>query len=194
MQAKVNLEGASVLLLEQSPHGLDLLVQMFLGFGVRSCHKATAVDDAVTIAQQKTLDLAVVDPNLKSGDGHEFVEWLRRCCGEPNRSIPVIMATANGSRAGVERARDAGASYFILKPLTPLVLLDRIMRVSRDARSFVVCDGYAGPDRRFKHEGPPPGTVPRRSTDLKSKLGEAKQPNLSQSEIDSLLKPQKVTL
>jgi DNA-binding response OmpR family regulator len=193
-QTKVNLEGANALLLEQSQHGLDVLMQMLLGFGLRNCQKSTTLDDAVALAERQTLDLAIVDPALKDADGLEFVQWLRRCGGDPNRSIPIFVTCANGSRACVERARDAGASYFIVKPLTPAVLLDRILRVARDGRSFVVCDVYAGPDRRFKHEGPPPGMAPRRSTDVKTRLGEAVEPNLSQAEIDSFLTPQKVIL
>ncbi|MGC5376454.1 hypothetical protein ACPXAO_23390, partial [Salmonella enterica] len=57
---------------------------------------------------------------------------------------------------------------------------------------FVECDSFIGPDRRFKNMGPPPGTNGRRKTDVQEDLGEATAPNMSQSEIDALLKPTKV--
>ena len=57
---------------------------------------------------------------------------------------------------------------FVAKPLTPSVVLQRIHWVASDKRQFVdVVDGsYVGPDRRFKFEGPPPGSEGRRETDL----------------------------
>jgi DNA-binding response OmpR family regulator len=193
-RAKINLDGANILLLEQSEHGLEILVQMFHGFGGRNCHKCTSIDEARSVVMRATLDLIVADPNLQAGDGHEFVRWLRTSGLDPNRTVPIIMISANGTKAAVERARDAGASYFLVKPVTPRVLLDRIVRVQTDKRAFVVCDAYAGPDRRFKFEGPPPGVTPRRSTDIKTKLTDTGGPNMSQSDIDALFKPQRASL
>lgn len=191
---KFNFEGVCVLLLEQSEHSLEILLQMFYGFGARNCHKCTTIGDAKYAAERQTLDLVVVDPNLKEGDGLGFVRWLRGSEALANRSTPVLVASANGTVSSVRTARDAGASFFIVKPMKPAVLMDRIMRVTRDRRSFVVSDAYQGPDRRFKMEGPPPGSAPRRSTDITTRLGDASEPNLSQDDINSLFKPQKVVL
>ncbi len=192
--ASVNLQTANILLLEQSQHGLEVLAQMFLGFGARQLHRTISIEEATRVMERNTLDLAVVDPNLKGGDGYDFIGSLRRRGAEPNRSMPIIVVSADGSMSAVVRARDVGTSYFVVKPVRPAVLVDRIMRVVRDNRSFIVSDGYTGPDRRFKMEGPPPGIAPRRSTDITTRLGEATAPNMSQNEIDSLFKPQKVSL
>lgn len=192
--ARVNLEGSQIVLLEQGEHGLEILVQMFYGFGVRSCHKCMSVAEAQNIVRRSTTDLIVADPNLPDSDGHEFVRWLRTSAPDANRTAPVILVSANGSRTAVERARDCGASYFLVKPLTARVLLDRIMHVQGDKRAFIVCDTYAGPDRRFRFEGPPPGVAPRRCTDIKTKLTDAAGPNLSQSDIDALVRPQRVLI
>ena len=117
---------------------------------------------------------------------------LRRSGLKPNAFTPAILVTGHTPRDKVEKARDCGANYIVTKPLTPLVLLERIIFVSRDPRPFVECDSYIGPDRRFKNMGPPPGTNGRRKTDLQEELGAATTPNMSQSEIDALLKPTKV--
>jgi CheY-like chemotaxis protein len=51
-----------------------------------------------------------------------------------------------------------------------------------------------GPDRRFKAFGPPIGTKGRRHDDLNAKIGAAVEPNMSQNEIDLLMKPTRVKL
>jgi hypothetical protein len=66
--------------------------------------------------------------------------------------------------------------------------------VARDERMFVDCEAYAGPDRRFKFEGPPPGEDGRRDNDLPAEVGQATDPNLSQDELDSMMKVSKVSL
>ncbi len=191
---RLNFETANILILEQSLHSLEVLLQIFRGFGARDCNKATSIEEATDIVRRKTLDLILVDPTLKEGSGLEFVRWLRGSGLDPNRSAPVIVASTSATNIAVAQARDAGASFFLIKPVTPAILMDRILRVVRDNRAFLVADGYAGPDRRFKFEGPPPGVAPRRASDLNTKLGEAKEPNMSQADIDSLMKPQRVVL
>ena len=44
----------------------------------------------------------------------------------------------------------------IVKPFSPVTLLERIVWVSRDQRPFLEVGDYFGPDRRFR-DGSPPG-------------------------------------
>lgn len=101
--------------------------------------------------------------------------------------------TARGGRLGCPpaKARDCGANVVIRKPVSPQILFDRLAWVSRVQRPFIECESYIGPDRRFKSIGPP-GGVGRRSTDLSADVGTAKEPNMSQDEIDMLFKPAKI--
>ena len=69
-------------------------------------------------------------------DGYDFVHWLRRSGLKPNAFTPTILVAGHTPRDKVEKARDCGANYIVAKPLTPLVLLERIVFVSREtARS-----------------------------------------------------------
>jgi DNA-binding response OmpR family regulator len=131
---------------------------------------------------------------LRDEDGFSFIRWLRRSDLEPNRTTPVVVVSANSSSVSIKRARDSGATFYLAKPISPKTLLDRVMWVLRDNRQFVITDTFAGPDRRFRLEGPPPGVAPRRKTDITSRLSQTAESNMSQNEIDSLLKPQKVSL
>jgi hypothetical protein len=72
-------------------------------------------------------------------------------------------------------------------------MLERILWVAREQRGFVACDSYAGPDRRFKFDGPPAGGPGRRRDDLSADVGDAVMPNMSQDQIDALLQQRSAT-
>ncbi len=194
-EPRINLSKANVLVVDGSQHALDMLAQILKGFGAAEVHRAQDVKETERLLKSKTFDLMIIDPNLADGDGYALLSELRHSAnGSPNAFIPVILVSGHARASDVAKARDTGANYFVAKPLTPNVLLQRIMFVSRDKRPFVEVGAYVGPDRRFKFEGPPVGSDGRRNSDLKSPLGTADEPNMSQNEIDMMIKPQRVMI
>ena len=194
---RVNLKSATILLLEPNMQGMSILSQILAGFGAKHVIKAETIAVAKAIAEKEELDLIICEGQFDSDedmDGYDFVHWLRRSALEPNAFCPAIIASAHTSMRNVARARDCGAHFFVVKPLAPGVLLDRIVWVAAENRSFVNCDVYVGPDRRFKNIGPPDGSDGRRSTDLKGAVGEPSMPNMSQNDIDSLMQPKRAAV
>jgi len=118
---------------------------------------------------------------------------VRRTSEGPNRFIPFIVFTGFTRTAEIALARDCGATTVVKKPASARVLFDHIAWAALSKRPFVQVGEYIGPDRRFKSTGLPNG-IGRRTTDLPPDIGAAAGPNLSQNEIDMLLKPTKVTL
>ena len=186
-KARFNLKDANVLLVENTSMAMDILVQILVGFGAKDMQKTTSADDAKELIGRMTFDLMVTASALGEDDGAELVEWVRREGPEANRYVPLLMVASHTPRSKVERARDCGAHFIIVKPLTPVVMLERILWVAREQRRFVACDTYVGPDRRFKFDGPPVGTAGRRHDDLSEEVGDASTPNMSQDQIDALL-------
>ncbi|USQ95514.1 response regulator [Caulobacter sp. RL271] len=192
--ARINLERATVLVLDDNGASLDILSQVVSGFGVKQLFRAESVDAAQSLIRTKTFDLIISDVQMPVTDGIEFIEWLRKQSGETNRYVPVILVTGHTRSSQIRKLRDAGSNYVVAKPITPKVLLERIYWVAREERVFIECDTYVGPDRRFKHEGPPPGTDGRRKDDLPAEVGEAQTPNMSDDEIANLMRPAKVQI
>lgn len=188
---RVNLDQSVVLLVDDNPQALDIMGSVFQGFGVKQQIKCASAIEAVDVVKTTPLDLIVIDCSMPEMDGYDFVRWLRRSDLRPAAFTPTIMVTGHPAQSKVEKSRDCGASFVVSKPITPAVLLERMVWVAREDRPFIVCDAYAGPDRRFKNEGPPIGVAPRRRDDLSFEVGEAVDPNLAQAEIDLLLKPTK---
>ena len=188
---RINLEKAQVLVVEPTTQGSDIAAQILAGFGVRAPVRASHAAEAMRACEGAPLDLILCEPALAGTDGYDFVRQLRRSRLEPNAFTPVVLVSAHTPRSLVVKARDCGANFLVVKPLSPRVMLDRILWIARENRPFIECDSYVGPDRRFQALGPPAGMEGRRKDDLPPEVGAAVDPNMSQSEIDDLMKPRR---
>lgn len=191
---RVNLAHSSVLLVDHNTQSLDMLGSIFQGFGVREQIKCGSSDRAMKLVQQRSIDLILIDSAMPDMDGYDFTRWLRRETPAPLRHTPVIMLTGHAAQSKVQKSRDCGVSFVVTKPLTPSVLLQRILWLAADERSFIECDTYVGPDRRVRNFGPPMGMAGRRAGDLSAHVGAATEENMDQASIDMLIKPKRVAL
>ena len=187
---RINLASAEVLLIDSQAESLEVLTQMFAGFGVHTPTRATSMNEAMQ-AMSKAFSLIIVDSVVTGGDGYELIQGLRRSVGSPNRFAPIVLLTGHTRSSLVFKGRDCGANFVIRKPVQPLVMMQRILWLSRDVREFVDAPGYCGPDRRFRALGPPDGVKGRRKDDLSAEVGAATTPNLDQSDIDALFQPRR---
>ena len=76
---------------------------------------------AVELAQQLRPDLVLLDVRMPLLDGISAAEKI-----VAERIAPVVMVTAYSQREQVERARDAGAMAYVVKPFTIADLLPAI--------------------------------------------------------------------
>jgi CheY-like chemotaxis protein len=165
-RARFNLKDASVLLVDATPLGMTILVQIVTGLGAKNLHRCADVETARDAVENNQIDLAIVDSLPPEGDGYDFVRWMRREAGEPNCYTPIIMTTSHTPRSQISRARDCGANIIIKKPFPPITVLERIIWSSKEDRKFLFSDTYVGPDRRFRNIGPPKGVKGRRREDF----------------------------
>ena len=191
---RINLSCAEILLADPSKEGMAVLTQMFAGFGVHTPHCCSTGAEAMDIVRKRELNILVIDTALPDISGYDFVRQLRRSGLKPNCFSPVVLMSGHTPRSMVLEGRDCGANFVMAKPVTPMTMLKRIMWLATETREFITSSDYVGPDRRFQRLGPPPGKAGRRKDDLPATLGAAKGPDLSQSEINSLFKPTKVSL
>jgi CheY-like chemotaxis protein len=191
---RVNLARSTVLLVDHNQKSLDMLSSIFHGFGVKQQIKRSSSAEAVETIETRDVDLVLIDCSMPGMDGYDFTRWLRRETPAPMRYTPVILLTGHAAQSKVRKGRDCGASFVVTKPLTPTVLLERILWLGADERQFVESDGYVGPDRRVRNFGPPLGMPGRRSGDLSAHVGQASEANMDQSDIDMMMKPRRVAL
>jgi len=128
-RARFNLERASVLVLDESPMGMSILVQILTGFGVKTLHRCEKVEEAKDVISKVEIDLIVCDALGAGGEGYDFVSWLRSSKIEPNCYAPVLLTAVHPPSNPVARARDGGGHFVIANPVTPAS-----MRLSKDLK------------------------------------------------------------
>ena len=88
-------------------------------------------EEACRLAQELRPDLVVLDVKMPVLDGISAASRITNA-----RLAPVLVLTAFSQRELVERARDAGAMAYLVKPFTPADLVPAIeMAVSRHAEA-----------------------------------------------------------
>lgn len=189
-RARMKLGGIATLVADGDNHAVMLLQQMMRGLGMDSPAVAHSGAEARQLLENRTFDLCLIEGRLPDISGAELIEELRRRPA-PMKYVPILVLTGYSHLRAVTQVRDAGAHLVVKKPLSPQVLYDHIAWAAHSSRPFLETGGFVGPDRRFKFTGPPEGTG-RRDTDLSAEIGEATQPNMSQAEIDAMIKPTRI--
>ncbi|MES2340440.1 MAG: response regulator [Pseudomonadota bacterium] len=192
---RLNLENAAGLIVDDNAQALDLLASVLSSFGMKDLQRASSAMEAMEIVKARRIDIILTDGQMPVMDGYDFVRWLRHESGEQTRTIPAIVVTAHSRRTQVMRARDCGANFIITKPITPKIILERILWVAQGRRMFLETDTYIGPDRRFKQSGMPADFPDgRRRDDKPAEVAALAGDNLSQDELNNIIAPQKVAL
>lgn len=73
------------------------------------------------------VDLVLVDWNMPEMDGYEFLVAAR--ANGAWRDMPIIMVTTETEMSQMQRALDAGASEYIMKPFTRDILREKLQLV-----------------------------------------------------------------
>ena len=143
-----NLDKVTILVLEDNAHMATILREVMRGFGLRDIREARDAAMAFEIIKDNHIDIALVDQNLGDLDGSEFVQLIRNADDSPNPYIQIIMVTAHGDRKTVMESICAGANEFLVKPVTPVDLYEKLRACIERPRQFVRTANYFGPDRR----------------------------------------------
>lgn len=87
---------------------------------VEACDGAEALE----LARKEKPDLLVLDWMMPSLTGPEVARQLKK--NPATAGIPIIMLTAKGQESDRELAIEAGVTAYLVKPFSPLELLDRV--------------------------------------------------------------------
>ena len=100
---------------------LVVLTLQFNNFDVDSVENGA---EAVERAQQIHYDLILMDVRMPRMTGYEACRRLKEM--ETTKDIPIIFLSAKGQGQEIQTGMEVGATDYILKPFTPIVLVERI--------------------------------------------------------------------
>jgi len=83
--------------------------------------------DGINKLRENNPDIVITDINMPIMDGFEFIETVRG--DEFNARLPILVLTTESDHAKKTRAREAGATGWIVKPFDPDKLIDAVNRV-----------------------------------------------------------------
>ncbi|MEX0744275.1 MAG: response regulator [Phycisphaeraceae bacterium] len=88
---------------------------------------------ALEIADRHRVDLVLLDWIMAGMAGIEVARGLRH--NPKTASIPIIMLTARGSREDLAAGEEAGVFAYLVKPFSPLELIERVEEALANSRS-----------------------------------------------------------
>jgi two-component system cell cycle response regulator len=114
---------ARILIIEDNPTNLELMVYLFHAFGYEP---VTAADGEAGLEalHREPFDLVICDVQMPGVDGYEVA---RRLKGHPTfRSIPLVAVTAMAMVGDRDRALAAGFDGYIAKPINPETFIKEV--------------------------------------------------------------------
>ncbi|MCP2169390.1 ANTAR domain-containing response regulator [Goodfellowiella coeruleoviolacea] len=122
------------------------LVEMLREEGYQVAGEAADGEEAVRLANELRPDLVILDVKMPKVDGIEAASAIAG-----NRIAPVVILTAFSQRDLVERARDAGAMAYLVKPFAKRDLVPAIeLAMSRFAELKALEGEVAGLTERLE--------------------------------------------
>jgi len=80
--------------------------------------------EAIKLALREFFQLVVTDINMPGLDGLKFVQRIR--ASTKGREVPVIVLSSRRDERSVLQARSLGVQAFVLKPVSPEALRERV--------------------------------------------------------------------
>lgn len=92
--------------------------------------------DALELLKKKQPDVVITDLDMSPMSGIELVRRIRHRESEVNQKIPIIVLSGHGNPKAVKLALKAGANQFLVKPVHPQKLQQRIAKVLDDSIDY----------------------------------------------------------
>lgn len=117
----------TILTVDDSRTMRDMLQLALADAGYRVIQAVDGIDGLETLSAEGA-DVVITDINMPRLDGFGFIEGVR---ADPrHRATPVLVLTTESDAAKKQRAREAGATGWIVKPFDPVKLIEAVRRVA----------------------------------------------------------------
>jgi two-component system cell cycle response regulator len=123
-RAPVEVNGATVLVVDNSPANIKLSRSILESFGYRIL-AANSVDEAMALLRAQPPDVILSDLHMPVKDGFDFVQLVKADAELGKIPFVLISSTVWGDGERVH-GLSLGAAEFIIRPIEPQTLIDQI--------------------------------------------------------------------
>jgi len=146
----LDLAPVRALVVDDNRHMRRLIGDLLRAFGLGDVVEVASADAAARELRERHFDIVLLDL-LLGGSFDDGLGVLRRVRGAGDHRVscvPIVMLSGYAEPMAVVRARDAGASDFMVKPISAAQLYSRVVATLSHPRLFVRAPSFFGPDRR----------------------------------------------
>ena len=147
------LEGLVVLVADSNPYLRRLTRMMLVNLGVKSIYESVDGIAALDAIRNINPDVMIIDWDMPVLDGREVMRIVRTPGDFPKANLPIIMLTDVGLQSRVTTSIRLGVHEFLVKPISPKTLQQRLLGIILNPRPMVRAGEYYIP-------------MPRRRVDL----------------------------
>lgn len=142
------VEKLKVLVVDDDPRMRKVVRALLQVIGIRDIDEARDGQSGLDTICTHAPDMVILDWEMPSPNGPEFMRMLRSPGTFPLPDVPVIMLTGYSERSRVVEAMRLGVNEYLLKPVSSTALLARIVSILTKPRPMIKRGDYYGPEPR----------------------------------------------
>ncbi len=117
-------EGKAILVVDDNRDNINLIEEILSEEGYENILVASSGGEALSIINEKNIDIVLLDIMMPDMDGYEVCSALQHA--EETSDIPVIMVTAKTTSEDLKQGFKVGAFDYIKKPFNEVELIARV--------------------------------------------------------------------
>jgi two-component system, chemotaxis family, chemotaxis protein CheY len=153
------LAALKVLIVDDESTMRKVTRSLLQAINVKNVHEATDGSSGLEAICRLAPDVVILDWSMPKLSGPDFVRQVRAPGIFAFPDVPIIMLTGHGERSRVIEAVRLGVNEFLLKPVSSMALLARLVSILANPRQMVKKGDYYGPEPRklasYKPENDP---------------------------------------
>jgi CheY-like chemotaxis protein len=129
----IGLKGLVVLLADGRLYSRALMRSMLLQLDIKAVHEAVDGAAAIDVICAVNPDVMIVDWDLPVLNVRDVLRMVRTSSSIPNSNLPIIVVSSSGQSADVHDAIKLGAQHFMVRPISPKMLEQRLRSIVKAA-------------------------------------------------------------
>jgi PleD family two-component response regulator len=128
------IQRLSILLADSRAYSRALLRSMLMQLEVKKIHEVADGAAAIDVIVAVNPDVLILDWDISVLGARSVMSMARDPAVVPNAELPILVISSSGQSADVYNAIELGAQQFMVRPISPNMLEQRLVGIVRDAR------------------------------------------------------------